>query len=227
MRTLNENIKRMMSLMDAQHGVIYPLINEQSSAWESVKSSGADPMSPKTVITEIPATAALTINGNQTTMTASPEGQGSFTNVTPYVGARIQAIYREKLTLDALSKMASVAGLSGRFACTIEIFVNPTQNGKYDVGSIRLFNIIIYQNKDGKFTVNVQNLIDKNTLYVKIINSFKVGEDKYPIKTSTPVITKNLSGQLGDTYTKINDELSRLGFPVIPSSLDLSASVTI
>jgi len=90
-----------------------------------------------------------------------------------------------------------------------------------------LFNINIYQNKDGKFIVNGYNMIDKNTKYAKLVNSFNVGQDKYPIKTITPVITKNLSGQLGDTYTKINDELSRLGFPVIPSSLDLSTSVTI
>jgi hypothetical protein len=227
MKTLNEDIKRMMSLMEAKHGVIYPLINEQTSAWDSIKADGADLMSRKTVITEIPATAALTINGNQTTMTASPEGQASVDDVTPYVGARMQAVYREKLTLNALSKMTGTSGLSGRFGCSIEIFVNPTQNGKYDVSSILLFNINIYQNKDGKFIVNGYNMIDKNTKYAKLVNSFNVGQDKYPIKTITPVITKNLSGQLGDTYTKINDELSRLGFPVIPSSLDLSTSVTI
>lgn len=203
------------------------LLTEQTSAWDSIKADGADPMSPKRVITEIPAAAALTINGNQTTMTASPEGQASVDNVTPYVGARMQAAYREKLTLDALSKMTGTSGLSGRFGCSIEIFVSHKQNGKYDDGSIQLFNINIYQNKDGKFIVNGYDRIDKNTAYKKLVNSFNVGQDKYPIKTSTPIISKNLSGQIGDTYKKINLELLRLGFPELPNSIDLTTSVTL
>lgn len=203
------------------------LLTEQSSVWDSIKAAGADPMSPKTVITEIPAAAALTINGNRTTMTASPEGQASVTDVTPYIGARMQAIYREKLTLDALSKMTGTSGLSGRFGCSIEIFVSHKQNEKYDDGSIQLFNINIYQNKDGKFIVNGYNSIDKNTKYAKLVNSFNVGQDKYPIKTSTPIIIKNLSGQIGDTYKKINQELLRLGFPTLPNSIDLTTSITL
>ena len=203
------------------------LLIEQTSAWDSIKASGADLMSPKTVITDIPAAAALTINGNQTTMTASPEGQGSSVDSTPYVGARMQSIYREKLTLDALSKMTSISSLGGRFGCSIEVFVTPRQNEKYEAGSILMFNINIYQNKDGKFIVNIQNKIDSNTKYAKIVNSFKVGQDTYPIKTSTPVILKNLSGQLGDTYKKINAELIRLGFPGLPNSIDLTTSVTL
>jgi hypothetical protein len=197
---------------------------EQSAVWDSIKASGADTMSPKTVILDIPAATALTINGNQTTMTASPDGQASTVDSTPYIGARMQAVYREKLTLDALAKMSSISALGGRFGCSIEIFVTPTQNGKYEAGSILIFVINVYQNKDGKFTINIQNLIDRNTKYAKIINSFKVGQDKYPIKTSTPIIAKNLSASIGNVYSKINTELARLGFPELPNSINLTTN---
>lgn len=203
------------------------ILAEQSAEWDNVQASGTDPMSPKTVITDIPAETALTINGNQTTMNASPEGQGSIVDSTPYIGARMQAVYREKLTLQALAKMPSAANLSGRFGCSIEVFITPNQNGKYEAASILMFMINMYQNKDGKFIVYIQNQIDRNTKYAKLVNNFKVGTDTYPMKTSTPIIAKNLSTSMNNTYTKINTELTRLGFPALPNSIDLTTSVTL
>jgi hypothetical protein len=50
---------------------------------------------------------------------------------------------------------------------------------------------------------------------------------RYKTSMAADAVAQNLSTCLGDTYKKINTELTRLGFPELPNSIDLTTSVTI
>lgn len=221
----------MLNLMEAKHGVIYPLINEQSSAWDSIKAIGNNPNGPKEIKTNIPASTALTIEGKETKVILGGK------KYIPYVGAYIQSQYDESTTIASLAKAQSVTAIDGRFGSIVQLFISLEKDAIRRAGgsgqasysnNVSLFDIQIFQNRSGKFQLWPKNEIILNPDWMDVTVAFSVTNGgRYNTKMAADAIAQNLSTCLGDTYTKINDELSRLGFPVIPSSLDLSTSVTI
>ena len=207
------------------------LLVEQSSAWDSIKPIGNNPDGPKEIQTNIPASAALTIEGKETKVILGG------TKYIPYVGAYIQSLYDESTTIASLAKAQSVTALSSRFGSIVQLFISFEKNAIKRAGgsgqasysnNVSLFDIQIFQNRSGKFQLWPKNEIILNPDWMDVTVAFSVTNGgRYKSKMAADAIAKNLSMCLGDTYTKINAELIRLGFPGLPNSIDLTTSITL
>jgi hypothetical protein len=194
----------------------YDLLNEQSDVWVNVKPNGTDPNSPKNITTKIPASNFL-FNGKQVYVTSQNQ------RLSLLIGATIDANYREKLQLKNLTDNESAR--SGRFGCVIDI--NVTIPGAQ--GAFTALQIFITQRKSGKFQTYLKgDFWTSNETWKKAypIGLYVLDDSKkveMPSQLNNNVIGKNLSsnlsGYLGETFTKINTELDRLGFPQIPSDI--------
>jgi hypothetical protein len=204
------------------------LLLEQSAVWQNVTPSGTGEDTEKRIITNILASNLLTDpQGNQIRLDTGPEG------MPLYVGAGIQAVYREKVNLQTTKTQLTVN--SGRFGCSIQIYVSTKQNaepnyartgrGGAENSGIDMINYKMIQQKNMKFQLVPFNNIANNN-YLKDIGFFaKTKEGKLysglGILAIGGQISNNLSAYIGDAYSKINTELARLGFPDLPNAVNI------
>jgi len=210
------HIQETNMLLESRLMVGYNILKEQSDVWTNVKPNGTDPLSPKNITTNIPATNFL-FNGKQVYVTSQNQ------RLPLTFSATIDANYREKLQLKNLTDIETPRG--GRFGCVIDIKIGVSGVQ----GLFTVLQIFLNQRKSGKFQtylkadywtdnenwkklypIGLYTLDDsKKTEFHQELNGNRVGKN----------VSKNLSGYLGETFTKINSELDRLGFPQIPSDV--------
>jgi hypothetical protein len=228
MKTLNEDIKRMMGLMEAKHGVIYPLISEQTSAWENVQPSGKGSDSLKSVNKDFGGKYPL-INPSDNLQYYAVSDNGIF--APAYIGAMLYMCYDS-----TIKPKNNQQGYQGRFWYRIEIYLShdntetllpAKQKGQ------ELYVISCAQNeKDFGFRVT----------YLDTSNHWGSGLSYYSLKdpkdrsTSTNYLgarklqlefAKNPVGYAPGLIKDINDELDKYGYPVLPTTFNLSTPVTI
>lgn len=230
---MNKSISKLRHIQESNLILEQRIIMEQSDVWNSIKPIGNNPNGPKEIITDFAASTKLTIEGHETTLIDSRGNK-----YIPYVGARIQSRYNEKITSSVMSKMPSVSALNGRFGCVIEVYVTTQQNvimKSTGVGSqaeasnyVTLFTIKIHQTKEGKFQLTPWNNIANNPGWLISPSVFSLTKGgRYKSNIVAGQISNNLSSSLGDLYTKINTELERLGFPIMPDKINIVNAVTL
>lgn len=228
---MNRSYSKIRHIQESNLILEQRIIMEQSDVWNSIKPIGNNPNGPKEIKTNIPASTALTIEGKETKVMLGGK------KYIPYVGAYIQSQYDESTTIASLAKAQSVTALSSRFGSIVKLFISFEKNAIKRAGgsgqasysnNVELFDIQIFQNRSGKFQLTPQNQIILNPNWMDVTVAFSVTNGgRYKTKMAVDAIAQNLSMCLGDTYTKINDELSRLGFQLLPNSINLTTSVII
>ena len=207
------------------------LLVEQTSVWNNITPSGTGADTEKRITTVIPSTNMLTdSNGNEIRLDSGPEG-------TPlYVGANIEAVYRENVNLKTKTDQITVYG--GRFGCSIDLYVVSKQNTQPNLArtgqggdvnyGIQLLEYKMIQQKNMKFQVVPYNHIINNN-DIRFFAKTKTGKLYSGTSTATigANISNNLSAYIGDVYTKINAELGRLGFPDLPSTINMVSATDI
>jgi hypothetical protein len=228
MKTLNEDIKRMMSLMDAQHGVIYPLINEQNGQyWDNVTvgTGGA-----KLITKDFSASNQFNFPNKGSLNLVS----GS--QLIPiYIGARLTGYYNKSAKF---SEGPVAVGPSSRFGYRLDFFLSTikgsTWNNATNPSPNRSFPIL--------YIKCAQNINKKFNFITSIVQKFQPSDSLLAYKSKntkswldTTVNTRNtlsndkmlgdMGSWTGSLFTNINTELENMGFPVLPNSIQLSMTL--
>jgi hypothetical protein len=223
MKTINENIKRMLNLMEAQHGVIYPLIKEQNEDYWS-KLQTVDPKSKaKQKIIDYPMQELKDPNTGLTlALNDSTGGKSEFLSV----GAKLWMYYNVNVGYQIAP--SNSMGTS-RFNYYAEFYINSTgaskpatmavvnaallKSGKYAVVPLTYINggwtaqwksMPVYPAKDSNDTSYLKK-VNRGDLYNNLGN-FITYRLLPGYKNYTP---------LNDIVTKMNTELDAAGFQQI------------
>jgi hypothetical protein len=228
MKTINEDIKRMVSLMEAQHGVIYPLINEQSSAWENVQPSGKGSDSLKSVSKDFGGKYPL-LNPTDNLQYYAVSENKIF--APAYIGAILYMSYDS-----TIKPKNTQTGYQGRFWYRIEIYLS--HDNTETVLSAKqkgqeLYGVYCSQNeKDFGFRVQY---LDTSKHWGSGLSYYSLKDPK-DMSSRTNYLgsrdlqlgfAKNPAGYAPELIQNINDELDKYGYPVLPTTFNLSAPVTI
>jgi hypothetical protein len=203
MKTINEDIKRMLNLMEAQHGVIYPLINEQNGQyWDNLLKGGKQVAQDKIELPSVPLMEPTT----NAQVTRQESNAPSSPKRPVFIGIQASATYD-------ISKKPG----EGRFLCVVNFFLTDSKN------------IIVNSNSDATpiiLTIK-QTLESVNKISNVVINTLP--EDKNFIftfgrtgtnKLLTAFMRQNLSGYIGAEMLKsLNDKLVEWGVPEVPNNI--------
>ena len=209
MKTINENIKRMLNLMEAQHGVIYPLINEQNDEfWNKYTSNGTSSAGTSKSFASVPY--------------MNPDGKTQmvldYDKSKIFIGANLSATYNPN------EKKFN----SERMKYTVELFFTRKEGQQFD----KTFRgVSATQSRTGWVFANLIANPVPNTKKWTFILGFdkgayitKYGLPGINIGTLTLLIkgalSKNFYGWIPSSLTtQINNELELMGFPVLPKSI--------
>lgn len=228
MKTLNEDIKRMMNLMEAQHGVIYPLINEQNQQyWDNVTvgTGGA-----KLITKDFSASNQFNY-----------PNKGSLNLVSGaklipiYIGARLTGYYNKSAKF---SEGSVSVGSSSRFGYRLDFFLSTIKGSTWDNAtnpspnrSFPILYIKCAQNINKKFDFiasTVQKFQPSDSLLAYKSENTKSGLGT-TVNTANMLTIDKMLGDMGSwtgtLFTDINTELENMGFPVLPNSIQVSMTL--
>jgi hypothetical protein len=223
MKTINENIKRMLNLMEAQHGIINPLINEQSAVWDNVKETiqSKDGGSGKEVIVDFPSVPFIDPNSKkQLAYNSSTAGQTKWTPL--YIGAYLGMSYNPK----GIRSIEFNKSNFFRYQLIFFVVINSNitwKNKESARGSdIWLINYSKLGNNQSKIKSStsfskfklgnlsaISSINDKISDVTVTINGNEINN----LQTGFP---SNPSGYAPNLISSINTELDKYGYPQLP-----------
>lgn len=230
MKTLNENVNRMLNLMGSNKIITHNLINEQSAAWESVPVQGGSSDSKKVVNKNYNASYSLIDprNGLQFYI-KSWDNQQKDIMIPVYVGATIVMVY------DKLGKISKTWNESKRFLYYFNIFLSYDKDATYNelmnrgfpglsYGSCRLlatnsFYISTGYNREYQNASNLIYSLKNNT------DTTRTTENQANINRIQFKFKDNPVGYCPDLIKLINTDLDTYGYPQFPKTLDLSGNL--
>ena len=211
MKKIKENINRMLNLMESQHGIVLPLINEQNSEyWNAVQGISNNPQGKKQVIKEIAASNPLTYPGKGSLIFVDKK--------TPiYVGVMIQAHNQPLVKPVESPNMA----LSAPFGYYLSFFLADEQDSKGYPNNkphqADYFTVKCAKLKSGKFQILTMPSFTEQ--FKKQSMDTTKGGARASVELSLSMALKDLDGWMGSLRNDINAELGRMGFPALPNSL--------
>lgn len=215
MKSLNENINRMLNLMESKHGIVLPLINEQNATyWDAVQGISNNPKGKKQVIKEYGASNPLTYpnKGQMTFVDLGPK-----TKPSVYVGAMIQAFHQPLVK----PVESPTYALSAPFGYYLTFFLADEQNSKGFPNNkshqAEWFVVKCAKLKSGKFQIYTAPAFSPE--FKKRPMDVAKGGARASVELSLSMALKNLDGWIGTLRNDINIELSKMGYPSLPNSL--------
>jgi hypothetical protein len=209
------------------------LLVEQTNVWATVTPEGVGAETRKVIYTNIPAVTQLT------TADGKPLYFNSGEAGTPiYVGADIEAVYREKQPVQTIPDENTFRN-SGRFGCEVTIYMSDQSNsdGKTAGRRIDTVQYKIVQKKTKKFLLVPAVPIDSDSVSADLGFGYRDEAGKFQYASGEMAmsfkgnigykISWELKKCIGDTFSKINTELARLGFPTIPASVNPTTGTTV
>jgi hypothetical protein len=224
MKTINEDIKRMMSLMVAQHGVIYPLINEQSGIWSDVQGTENG---YKEVVKSFASVPCMDPKSGKQFATKIDSERRLFL----YIGAKLRMIYREG---GGPPKTQAEADKSPYFKFILVFYFTYVKgqtdyNGgnKYDTATEKdIWFVQATKLADGKFYSKItyqalpEEVRREYAQSVTNLNDKDYSSQKSLLMIQTDTFPTNIDGAAPGLLAQINTELAKYGYPDIPNVIN-------